>query len=74
MEKCEVFLLVDAGGDYVAHHDEDQLRELYEDCIDNSLIGSRVIKLVVDVEIPSDTVLTGKAPAAALQASMQVQG
>jgi hypothetical protein len=71
---CDVWLLVDADGDFVAHHDKDQLVELYEDCVqpiaDSG--GYRVVRVAVAVPLPHPVELTAEAPALGLPVVKEV--
>ena len=61
---CEVWILVDAAGDYVASHDADQLGELYESGVQSlaDCGGFRRVKVTVVVPLPVTVELTGMAP------------
>ncbi len=53
MQECEVFLMVDADGNYVVGSDTDQLAERYSDDIGNDdATPRRIVKLVVNVPLP----------------------
>jgi len=53
--KLEVYALVDECGDYVASHDEQQLKDLYEEGVQtvDGTFGIRIVKLVVTVPLPT---------------------
>ncbi len=63
--KCELWICVDAGGDYAVGKDEDEAKTAYEDTVQPlaDCSGFRLLKITVNV--PTPTVrpeLTGTAP------------
>jgi hypothetical protein len=64
MAQCEVWVMVDANGDYVASHSKDALGELYEADIGylSECEGIRRVKVVLAVPLPEVVELTGTAP------------
>jgi hypothetical protein len=59
-----VYLLVDHDGNAVCAMDPDLLAERYDEEVGNdSGTARRCLKLVVSVEVPSETTLAGRAPA-----------
>lgn len=68
MKTCqvEIWLLVDADGNYVATHDEAELGDSYENCIgtlaEAAEMGCRRVKVTLTVPLPVTTELTGTVP------------
>jgi hypothetical protein len=62
--KCELFVLVDAAGDYAVGKDEAAAREAYENEIQalSDADGFRLVKVTVNVPLPEVVELTGDAP------------
>jgi len=62
--KCELFVLVDAAGDYAVGKDEASAREAYENDIGalSDADGFRLVKVTVNVPLPEVVELTGDAP------------
>lgn len=52
MNECTVYLLVGPCGNYVASHLEEDLQTLWDDQIGETLAGSRVI--VMNVNVPTE--------------------
>lgn len=63
--ECEVWILVDENGDYVAHHDAGSLSDLYDEQIgcDRDTTGIRFVKLTVKVPTPEVIELAGEVTA-----------
>lgn len=53
MATVTVWVLVDECGDYVVSTDKDTLKEKWDDEIGNELISSRVLKVALEVELPT---------------------
>lgn len=53
MATVTVWVLIDECGDYVVSTDKDTLREKWDDEIGNELISSRVLKVEMEVELPT---------------------
>lgn len=65
MAKCDVelWVLVDEDGNHVAHHDVDQLADLYDEAIGGDAgKARRVVKVTLSVPMPEVTELTGVVP------------
>lgn len=60
--QCEIFLMVDDDGDYVATHDETFLAELYSDNIGGSATNARTFKLSLTVPLPYTVEVSGSVP------------
>lgn len=60
--QVEVFVLIDEAGDYVVAKDRDDLKDKYEEEIGGDLIGSRVITMTMNVELPTPIVATIDVP------------
>lgn len=62
--KCELYVLVDEAGDYVASHDQEQLKELYEASIQDidGTFGIRVVKVELTVPLPTTTTVKATLP------------
>lgn len=60
----EVWVLVDDNGDCVASHDEEQLVELYESCVQSvsHANGLRRVKVILTVPLPEIVRGTGTVP------------
>lgn len=51
--ECEVFIIVDADGNYAAGANPDQMAEYYKDDIDNDdATPKRIVRVVVKVPCP----------------------
>lgn len=61
----EVWVMVDAAGDYVAHSDADSLAEVWEERIGDvkDAEGFRRVKLTVKVPLPTVIELAGEVTA-----------
>lgn len=62
IHEIEVWVLVDANGDYGVGRDEDGAKDNYDSEIDNSLIGSRMVKMTLKVEMPDAVELEAAIP------------
>lgn len=51
MKECEIFLLVDEDGTYIAHEDHDALMERIED--NDIQPGRRIVRILVNVPLPT---------------------
>lgn len=60
--EVEVFVLVDADGDYRTGHDEESVNELFNSDL-NSDGARRMVKVVLQVPKPTAVVLRGEVPA-----------
>jgi hypothetical protein len=62
---CELFLIVDADGNYSVGTSLDAARESHEEhmCELNGVEGFRLVKLAVKVPLPEVVELTGDVPA-----------
>lgn len=65
MINAEVFILVDANGDYAIGLDEPSARDTYEETIQalTDCDGFRLVKVTVAVPLPAVVELTGAVPA-----------
>jgi hypothetical protein len=48
----DVWLMVNEDGEYVATHDEDNLTELYDDCVGGAPANCRTVHLSLSVPLP----------------------
>lgn len=65
-KECEMFLLVDANGDYVASDTEAGLLGQYDEDVgrdDDTPVPYRIVRVVVTVPLPVVPTLTGTVPA-----------
>jgi hypothetical protein len=71
---CNVFIVIDAAGDYAVGKDADAAREAYENDVGSlcDADGFRVVKLVVRVPLPEVVELAGEAPAHGTAALLSV--
>lgn len=62
--KIETFILIDECGDYVASHDQDQLKELYEAGVQelNGTFSIRIIKVQLEVPLPKPIIIEATIP------------
>ena len=57
MRECIVYLLVGADGNHVASNDQEQLVDKWDEEVGESLAGSRIIQLTVNVPDDEPTVV-----------------
>ena len=58
----EIWAMVNEDGEYVATHDEDNLSDLYSDCIGGTPANCRSVKLTLTVPLPRGVEATGFIP------------
>lgn len=63
IHEVEVWVLVDADGDYSAGNDAELATERYGDDVGGSLVGSRMVRVVLKVEMPAQVEITAELPA-----------
>jgi hypothetical protein len=61
----EIWAMVNEDGEYVATHDEDNLSDLYDDCIGGTPTNCRTVKLNLTVPLPQPIEVSGEVPDAA---------
>ena len=62
-KEIEVWVMMDADGDYVTATDDEALAERWESDIGGVPVGSRVFKIVLKVEMPPFLELSATVPA-----------
>ena len=65
MQEIELFVVVDSVGDFAIAKDRDGLQEAWDNDIGGDLCGSRVIRIVLNVEPQKTVELTADVPAPA---------
>lgn len=74
MHEIEVWVLVDASGDYGVGRVEEDAYTSYNDDIDGELAGSRMVKLTLKIELPDPLTIEATLPAREGKVSMTVAG
>jgi hypothetical protein len=59
--QCEIWLMVNEDGDYVASHTDSGLTELYDDCI-GVMADRRTIHLSLSVPLPQPVSVSAEIP------------
>ena len=73
MTECEVWVLVDADGNYVASDDAGHLGERYDDTIGNSAdMARRVVRITVRIPTPAPLQVSVDVPAEQGSVSVKV--
>jgi hypothetical protein len=58
----EIWAMVNEDGEYVATHDEDNLEDLYSDCIGGTPRNCRTVKLTLIVSLPRGVEASAELP------------
>jgi hypothetical protein len=58
----DVWLMVNDDGEYVATHDEDNLTELYDDCVGGTPANCRTVHLSLSVPLPRAVSVSAELP------------
>ena len=61
----EIWAMVNGDGEYVATHDEENLSDLYNDCVGGMPANCRTIKLTLTVSLPQSVEVSAELPDAA---------
>jgi hypothetical protein len=61
----EIWAMVNGDGEYVATHDEENLSDLYSDCIGGAPTNCRTVKLTLTVSLPQGVEVSAELPDAA---------
>jgi hypothetical protein len=61
----EIRAMVNGDGEYVATHDEDNLSDLYDDCVGGTPANCRTVKLTLTVPLPCGVEVSAELPDAA---------
>jgi hypothetical protein len=58
----EIWVTVNEDGEYVASHDEDNIGDLYSDCVGGTPRNCRTVKLTLIVSLPCGVQVSGEVP------------
>lgn len=72
-KRIEVWVCVDEGGDYACGNDRDGALDDYVDAIDGTG-PTRLIRVLLDVPLPTPVTLTGAVPAEGAATLTAVEG
>ncbi len=72
--EVKVYILIDTDGNYVTANNEDSLSDRWDEEIGGVPLGSRVLSVKLDVEVPGTTELLAHVPAKSTKIQMEVKG